>query len=60
RAAIKGYAAETSTNLILGKTTKYPDGSGYRQAYFFCEKQGNYGGKKQQYTTKRTGCPFVV
>ncbi|CAG8837895.1 39115_t:CDS:2 [Gigaspora margarita] len=60
RATIEGYAAKTSTNLILGKTTKYPDGSGYRQAYFFCEKQGKYSGKKQQYTTKRTGCPFVV
>ncbi|CAG8843408.1 734_t:CDS:2, partial [Gigaspora margarita] len=42
RAAIEGYIAKTNTNLILGKTTKYPDGSGYRQAYFFCEKQEKY------------------
>ncbi|CAG8645356.1 4083_t:CDS:2, partial [Dentiscutata heterogama] len=49
RIAIERYATETSTNLILGKMTKYPNGSSYRQAYFFCEKQERYSGKKQQY-----------
>ncbi|CAG8615643.1 11637_t:CDS:2 [Gigaspora rosea] len=60
RAAIEKYAAKTGTNLILGNTTKNSDGSGYRQAYFVCEKQGKYGGKGEQYITKRTGCPFVI
>ncbi|CAG8512502.1 13303_t:CDS:2 [Racocetra persica] len=31
------------------------------QAFFVCKKQGQYNGKKENaYTTKRTGCLFVV
>ncbi|CAG8680632.1 12912_t:CDS:2, partial [Racocetra fulgida] len=60
RAAIETYAAKTNTVLILGRTTKNPDGSGYRQAYFVCERQGKYGGKEEKHTTKRTGCPFMI
>ncbi|CAG8830305.1 2171_t:CDS:2, partial [Gigaspora margarita] len=59
-AAIEKYAAKTGTNLILRNTTKNSDGSGYRQAYFVCKKQENYGGKREQYITKCTGCPFVI
>ncbi|CAG8736528.1 13619_t:CDS:2, partial [Cetraspora pellucida] len=60
RAAIETYAAKTNTVLILGRTTKNPDGSGYRQAYFVCERQGKYSGKEEKHTTKRTGCSFMI
>ncbi|RIB30410.1 hypothetical protein C2G38_2265872 [Gigaspora rosea] len=60
RVAIENYAAKTNMVLILDKTSKNPDGSGYRQAYFVCEKQGKYGGKEENYTTKRTGCCFCI
>ncbi|CAG8807218.1 6367_t:CDS:1, partial [Cetraspora pellucida] len=60
RAAIETYAAKTNTVLILGRTTKNSDGSGYRQVYFVCERQGKYGGKEEKHTTKRTGCPFMI
>ncbi|CAG8808801.1 17988_t:CDS:1, partial [Racocetra fulgida] len=61
RAFIENYAAQTNIVTILGKTTRNSDGNGYRQAYFVCEKQGGYNGKNEEkYTTKRTGCPFVI
>ncbi|CAG8805457.1 39308_t:CDS:2, partial [Gigaspora margarita] len=59
-AAIKNYAAKTNTMLILGKTSKNPDSSGYRQAYFVCEKQKKYSEKEENYTTKRTGYCFCI
>ncbi|CAG8839099.1 33325_t:CDS:2, partial [Racocetra persica] len=40
---VEQYAAKTNTILILGKTSKNPDGSGYRQVFFVCERQGKYG-----------------
>ncbi|CAG8808574.1 17071_t:CDS:1, partial [Gigaspora rosea] len=59
-ASIENYAAKTNMVLILGKTSKNPDGSGYRQAYFVCEKQRKYDGKDEYYTIKRTGCCFCI
>ncbi|CAG8480474.1 28011_t:CDS:2 [Racocetra persica] len=61
RAFIENYAAQTNIVVILVKTTKNKDGSSYRQAFFACKKQGQYNGKKEDaYTTKWTGCLFVV
>ncbi|CAG8631220.1 10885_t:CDS:2 [Ambispora gerdemannii] len=57
---IKRYAAKTNAVLILGKTSKNPDGSDYRQAFFVCEKQEKYGEKNEKHIIKRTGCPFSV
>ncbi|CAG8835445.1 34983_t:CDS:1, partial [Racocetra persica] len=55
------YAAQTNIIVILAKTTKNKDGSGYRQAFFACEKQRQYNSKKEDaYTTKWTSCLFVV
>ncbi|CAG8842626.1 31257_t:CDS:2, partial [Racocetra persica] len=54
-AFIENYAAQTNIIVILAKTTKNKDGSGYRQAFFACKKQVQYNGKKKDaYTTKRT------
>ncbi|CAG8821019.1 18128_t:CDS:1, partial [Racocetra fulgida] len=53
-AFIENYAAQAQIVIILKKSTKNPDGSGYRKAYFVCEKQGNYNGRKEDgYSTKR-------
>ncbi|CAG8668725.1 50_t:CDS:2, partial [Ambispora gerdemannii] len=60
RVVIKRYATKTNAVLILGKTSKNPDGSDYRQTFFVCEKQGKYGKKNEKHTTKRTGCSFSV
>ncbi|CAG8852316.1 21103_t:CDS:2, partial [Gigaspora margarita] len=46
-AAIKNYVTKTNTVLILDKTSKNPDSSGYRQAYFVCEKRENIVEKKR-------------
>ncbi|CAG8814581.1 12065_t:CDS:1, partial [Racocetra fulgida] len=53
RAFIEDYAAQTNVVVIIARTTKNSDGSGYRQALFACEKQGSYNGKKEAHTTKR-------
>ncbi|CAG8804678.1 35353_t:CDS:1, partial [Racocetra persica] len=58
-ATIEKYAMQTNSVIILGKTTKNSDNS-YRQALFVCEKQGKYGGKNEEFITKRTGCPFAI
>ncbi|CAG8829431.1 10015_t:CDS:2, partial [Cetraspora pellucida] len=44
RATIEKYAAQTKTVIILGKTTRNTDNSGYQQALFVCERQGKYNG----------------
>ncbi|CAG8650252.1 8840_t:CDS:2, partial [Scutellospora calospora] len=46
-AFVENYASQTNIVTILGKTTKNSDDSGYRQAFFVCEKQGSYNGKKK-------------
>ncbi|CAG8803621.1 17159_t:CDS:2, partial [Cetraspora pellucida] len=59
-AFLENYTAQTNIVLILGKTTIDPDSNSYRQATFACEKQGKYNGKKDTYSTKRTGCQFSI
>ncbi|CAG8817725.1 40979_t:CDS:2, partial [Gigaspora margarita] len=39
---LERYAARIHTFIILGRTSKNPDGSSYKQAFFVCEKQGKY------------------
>ncbi|CAG8801461.1 34859_t:CDS:1, partial [Gigaspora margarita] len=58
-ATIEKYAMQTNSVIILGKTTKNSNNS-YRQALFVCKKQGKYSGRNDEYTTKRTECPFAI
>ncbi|CAG8738707.1 40703_t:CDS:2, partial [Gigaspora margarita] len=51
RAVIKRYAIRTHTVIILGRTSKNPNGSSYKQAFFVCKKQGKYSGPNKKYTT---------
>ncbi|RIB16980.1 hypothetical protein C2G38_2038130 [Gigaspora rosea] len=41
RETIERYAAQTSTVIILGKTTRNSDNNDYRQALFVCENKAN-------------------
>ncbi|CAG8809629.1 7808_t:CDS:1 [Cetraspora pellucida] len=59
-ATIEKYAAQTKTVIILGKTTRNLDNSGYRQALFVYERQGKYNRTNDVYRSKRTGCPFAI
>ncbi|RIB14112.1 hypothetical protein C2G38_2196080 [Gigaspora rosea] len=58
-ATIESYTMQTNSVIILEKTTKNSDNS-YRQALFVCKKQGKYRERNDEYTTKRTGCPFAI
>ncbi|CAG8845377.1 23830_t:CDS:1, partial [Gigaspora margarita] len=46
QSAIKNYVIQNNTVIIIGKTTRNTNGSGYRQVSFVCKKQGQYNGKK--------------
>ncbi|CAG8563728.1 7053_t:CDS:2, partial [Scutellospora calospora] len=60
RATIERYAMQTNIVIILGRMTKNPNNNSYIQVLFVCEKQGKYGEKNDEYTTKCTGYPFAI
>ncbi|CAG8595566.1 13703_t:CDS:2, partial [Racocetra persica] len=48
QSVVENYAIQNNTVIILGKTTRNTDGSGYRQVSFVCKKQGQYNKKKDE------------
>jgi len=56
---IERYAIENNIVTLPCRTTK-TSGNIYKQVTFVCEKGGKYRGKKTDYFTKRTNCPFTI
>src|SRR5262249_1091022 len=54
------YTTQTKIEIILINTLKSKTDGSYLKAAFACKKQGKYVGKKAEYMTTHTGCPFVI
>jgi len=61
REFIETYAATKNFKIVLRNTSKYEDTDKYIAGAFRCKKSGKYeGARTYNFTTNRTGCPFLV